>query len=271
MQMRNISLQEMQSYVTDILKEFDAFCNEHGLTYYVGYGTLLGAIRHSGFIPWDDDIDVLMPREDYEKLLKYACVDSAERYEIIGKHNRENWPYPFAKCVDNKTELLETDFNSGMVGIYVDIFPLDGLPKGKLATKLHMAKVKLFHYMLITVQKKSLKGGTALKTIVKHLVYPITKRQGVKYWVEKVDQLGKKHAFDTSKNIASQMICVYGNRECMQRGLYKERLRRSFGKIETWIPSGYDEILTKLYGDYMKLPPEEKRVTHHIYNVRIKE
>lgn len=145
MKQKNITLQEMQKYVANILKQFDAFCNENGLTYFVGYGTLLGAIRHDGFIPWDDDIDIMMPRGDYEKLLTYAALDNVGRYEIISRMNRKNWPYPLAKCVDSNTELEETNFNSGRLGVYIDLFPLDGLPSGNIKRKIHMAYLYFLH------------------------------------------------------------------------------------------------------------------------------
>ena len=271
MENKQITLQEMQQYVSNILKEFDLFCNKNGLTYYVGYGTLLGAIRHNGFIPWDDDIDIMMPRSDYEKLMRLSSLDAKGRFEIVSNKNRKNWPYPFAKCVDNYTELEETNFNSGKIGAYIDVFPLDGLPSGNIQRKMHMAYLYFLHYMLITLQKRDLKGSSKLKTIVKHAVYPITKTIGIERMVSKIEKIGKKNSFDNADYVASQMICVYGTRECVRREYYKTRIRHAFGDFEVWIPSGYDGILKSLYNDYMKLPPKKKRITHHIYNVTVKE
>lgn len=135
---KEVTLQEIQRITSKILETFDLFCTQKGICYYLAYGTLLGAIRHDGFIPWDDDIDVLIPRKDYEKLLKEEYIDSDRRYRIIGSHNVENWPYAFAKCIDTRTELLETDFNSGAIGVYIDLFPIDGLPNAKLLQTIHM-------------------------------------------------------------------------------------------------------------------------------------
>ncbi len=271
MEEKRITLQEMQCYVSNILRRFDEFCNEKELTYYVGYGTLLGAIRHNGFIPWDDDIDIMMPRDDYDKLLKYSFIDDEKRYEIVSSKNRRGWPYPFAKCVDNNTELIEQQFNSGTIGVYIDLFPLDGLPSGNIRRKIHMMYLYFWHYMLITLQKRELKGSSKLKTAVKYAVYPIAKLIGIERMVSHIEKIGRKYSLLDADFVASQMICVYGGKECVKRDFYKHRERHAFQDFTVWIPSGYDGILKSLYHDYMKLPPEDRRITHHIYNVKVKE
>ena len=268
---KEVTLQEIQQITSKILETFDLFCSKKEICYYLAYGTLLGAIRHDGFIPWDDDIDVLIPRKDYEKLLKEEYIDSDRRYRIIGSHNIDNWPYAFAKCIDTQTELLETDFNSGAIGVYIDLFPLDGLPNGRLMQKMHMKWVYFWHYMLITLQKKELKGSSKIRTIIKHIVYPLTSKIGVKKLVAIINKNGKRYPFSESKYVASQMVSVYGMRECMNAEWFADRERHKFENFDVWIPSGYDSILKSLYREYMKLPPEEKRITHHIYNVRFKD
>lgn len=267
---REINLAEMQQITTVILREFDRFCNENNLTYFVGYGTLLGAVRHGGFIPWDDDIDILMPRADYERLKDFSYIDSGKRYILTGAHNREGWPYAFSKCIDSSTELDETRFNSGTIGVYIDIFPLDGMPSGKVARKLRLKHIYLWHYLLNTLQKKDLSGG-GLKSAVKKLMRPFAKRLGTKKIIDKLERLAQKNPFESSEWAGSQMICVYGERECMRREWFVGRERHVFGDIEVWIPSEYDKILTALYHDYMQLPPKEQRVARHTYMVKFKD
>lgn len=109
------------------MSKFIDYCKAHDLKYYIAYGSLIGAIRHKGFIPWDDDIDVIMPRDDYEKLL--GMTDRvAEHMLLASRYNRPQWPYLFAKCYDSETEMVEEGYDSGVIGVYIDIFPVDGLP-----------------------------------------------------------------------------------------------------------------------------------------------
>ena len=107
-----LDIKQIQNIESSILQEYVDFCESESLRYFVAYGTLLGTVRHKGFIPWDDDIDVMMPREDYERLLKKGELIGG-RYKILSMNNRKEWPYLFAKCVDTFTEMEETTYKSG--------------------------------------------------------------------------------------------------------------------------------------------------------------
>lgn len=264
---KEVTIEKMQEIEFNILKSFDEYCQLHGLRYYLAYGTLIGAIRHKGFIPWDDDIDVVMPRKDYEKLLEIEPVFKGGQYKLATPRNRDGWPYLFSKLVDTYTLMEESTYKSGKIGVYIDIFPIDGLPDNQLVRKWHMVKLKCWHYLLTTVQKTDLTGKTKIRSIVKRMIYPIAKNIGMNNILDRIQRHITKYDFDSSKYVAVQIAIDYGIRECVLKDDYQSVERRQFGNCDFNIPSGYDSILTHIYGDYMKLPPEDKRVSHHIYNV----
>jgi len=122
--MKELTLQELKDIEFDILKMFDAFCKENNIRYFFAYGTLLGAIRYKGFIPWDDDVDVLVPREDYDRLLK--LFTDSEQYRLYAYEREPKYRYPFAKLCDMTTRKDEGGYENGVeLGVDIDIFPLD--------------------------------------------------------------------------------------------------------------------------------------------------
>ena len=122
-----LSLEEIKRIELGILEYLHQVCEKHDIKYFIDFGTLLGAVRHKGFIPWDDDMDICMLREDYEKLQDYLIANPDERYEVMSYKNNLNYVYPFMKVQDNQTYLLEEDVRiDSNMGIYVDIFPVDG-------------------------------------------------------------------------------------------------------------------------------------------------
>ena len=129
----NYDIKTLQARLVPMLECIDKVCREHHLRYYLWAGTMLGAVRHKGFIPWDDDMDICMPRPDYDLLLAHCHEWMPAPFEVVGPHNRSDYPYPFAKVEDSSTTVLERpDFNFPE-GIYVDIFPIDGIPSDNSA------------------------------------------------------------------------------------------------------------------------------------------
>lgn len=266
-----ITIEKMQEIEFNLLKSFDEYCQLHDLRYYLAYGTLIGAIRHKGFIPWDDDVDVVMPRKDYEKLLEINPTLRNGQYKLITPKNRADWPYLFSKLVDTNTLMEESTYKSGKIGVYIDIFPIDGLPDKVCARKWHLIKLKYWHFLLITVQKTNLKGKTKFRSLIKRIIYPIAKIIGINNILKKIEKLITKYDFDLSKYVAVQIALDYGSRECVARENYYSTERGSFNGCNFNIPSGYNNILTSIYGDYMEFPPEEERTSHHAYNVTFLE
>lgn len=270
MEYSTISLRDIQKLEINILKEFDAFCQKEKLTYYIAYGSLIGTIRHHGFIPWDDDVDIVMPREDYEKLIdRYEKI--TDRYVLFSMYNKEHWPYAYAKCVDMNTEMEEATYKSGKLGVYMDIFPLDGVPEDSVRRMLHLQYVNFLHYLLITVQKNNLVGRTFFRGMVKRMLYPVASLIGMDRLIGIIDKRIKKYKYADSKYVAQLTNNMYIKGETMRKECYGKPIIRNFEGLKVKVPRHYDHVLRRIYGDYMQLPPEEERVTHHAYKVKMKE
>ena len=162
---KEISLEEQRDIQKELLKELKEICDNNNIIYFLGGGTLLGAIRHKGYIPWDDDVDVMMPRKDYEILLEIFDDNCKENHKILTYINTEDYYYSFAKIVDTNTILHEGKLRTiKEMGIYIDIFPIDFLPDDKKKTEKIFKKYKLL-YKIISAYKSFKKTRSNSNTI----------------------------------------------------------------------------------------------------------
>jgi len=281
-----LSEKEIKDYLLNILKEFDNFCKKHKLSYFLGGGTLLGAIRHEGFIPWDDDIDVMMNRTDYEKLLKLYPIKESKNspYEIQDHHIKEGYFIPFARLVDTRVIVDYPDQSIYLKGkyqhlynLYIDIFPIDGVPLSPLKQRVLFKKVKILklgrllaarRFFYIYPGKNSF--SKTLKSIF-HLPYKlITKIVGYKFFLNKIESLSKKYPYEFSQFVAP-ITGIYGMKEIVPKEVFSEKIMVKFVDSLFPAPIGYDLYLRKHYGNYMQLPPPEKQVNHFgggIYKIK---
>lgn len=255
--MIQIENDRIKPMLLDILKEIDRYTRENGLRYWLISGTLLGAVRHGGFIPWDDDIDIWMPRPDYERLLKEF---DHGYYKVISAHNDRNYPLDYAKVHDTRTLVVE-EGGDGEWGISVDIFPLDGLPSVPEAKRM-FEKTRRFR-RLIANQRFTRKGricrsnGLAknVSVILGRMMHPFLTLNGL---LLRIDRMMQKYDFDS---------CDYCGCLCWREiTISKAMVETSYMKFEDGefaVPKDYDSILRLIFGDYMQLPPEEQRVSNH--------
>ena len=262
--MESIDIQQQKEIQVEILKEVRNFCDEHNLTYFLGGGTLLGAIRHKGYIPWDDDIDIMMPRADYEKLLTEFNETCNNQYKLISYKNTEDYYYIFAKVVNTQTILVEDNYKKIKdLGIYIDIFPIDYLPDDENETKKIMKQYRKMHKItsMYSVDKLEEVTKSKSKLIMKKLILSVVnKKDRYKNLLQKMDSLASSYK-DTNT-----VACVSGRyfeKEIMPSTYIAETIYADFEGEKYKIPAGYDAYLTKHYGNYMELPPEEKRTKEH--------
>jgi putative licD-family phosphotransferase len=251
----------IQNKILSILKEFISICEENNLTYYALGGTLLGAVRHKGFIPWDDDIDIGMPREDYEKFKKLAPHVLPGNLRIF--NNPMN--LDITQLVDKNVVVKIANSESN---VFIDIFPLDGYPeKGVFAAEFHSSRI-LLQRMLCKIsvldQLEDKDRGTLENLIVKiSKTLRIQKLLSKDALVKNLHKVIQKYDFNTSSYVGN-VLGRYRAREIVPREYFKEPVSLTFEDTMINCPTKYKEYLSEIYGDYMKLPPVEDRVAHNI-------
>lgn len=262
--MKEMTLKEIQNESFKVLLKIKEICEKENLQFFLFFGTLLGAVRHNGFIPWDDDIDVWMPRDDYEKFIEYCIVHAEEIKPFELKHYKtcKEYIYPIARLSDSRYTVKYTDTKEYGLGLFVDIYPVDGYNPVDTA---HIRKIKRNTSLIGIMSADKFIPSTVnpLKNIPKYPVYLFSKFRNLNKLLEKQDKLCRKY----SMNDCGMVACTIWEAE---KPFNKEEIEStvnfSFEGVEMPVPIGYDSILTKLYGDYMKLPPESERNGHHFYS-----
>lgn len=263
--MKQLTLDEIQKSSYEILCKFKEICDNNNFKYWLSYGTLLGAVRHQGFIPWDDDIDVQMPRKDYEKFIQY-CIENEDKIKPLTlKHYKtcKKYIYNIAR-LSNSEYMVEyniaKDYN---LGTFIDIYPLDGY---NIEDKKHIKKLNnKIWFVALCGQKKYNKSKTWWKNIFKYPYYIYSRFFNLNKLLIKLDKLAQKYDYEDSKYVG-----------CMAWDLKEQYLKSYFNEFDelTFVhqkfqaPKNYDAVLKLSYGDtYMQLPKEEDRVGHHDYIV----
>ena len=268
--MSEVFLEELHQYNLAALKAFDAFCKEHGLTWFAIGGTLLGAVRHKGFIPWDDDVDVAMPRADYDKLVSLAKEFPKPFVLEEYRYNKEFQSY-FAKIRSEEMELLETVTEEAdkRRGYLVDVMPLDGTPDNAFLRKLYFVRVLLLRFLcgaanvhtgILTSRPKW--EQTVLKICRKIRLYKILTVEKV---YRRMDKLFRKQNVETANYIGT-IMGAYKVREIVPAeyfGLSEEPVYLEFEDMKIRAPKQYEPYLTHMYGEYKNLPPENQRKVHY--------
>lgn len=259
--MREIQFDEMKKIELNILIYFTEVCEENNLRYYLGGGTLLGAVRHKGFIPWDDDIDVMMPRPDFQKLLSLSINN--ENYNII-KPGTAGYYYNFAKLVDTRTILEEKGIKRiDGLGVYIDIFPLDGMPETPDARKKRFKELNSIRKIInntCLLKPKFHRNPFAYLNACR--IYNSNKNIDLSSLQKKYLDSALKNSFDDSEFVFAAGG-AYGARDIFPGKWFEKEIELQFENLSVKAFNGYDFYLTQLYGDYMTLPPEDKRVTPH--------
>lgn len=265
---------EIKERLVKLLCEFDRICKDNNLQYSLAYGTLIGAMRHKGFIPWDDDIDVIMPQDDYIKLLNLSCfadqhMDSPYILYEVDNSLMQNvgYMYPFAKFMDGKTYIISPYFRE-VGGLWIDIFPLTGLPNNEKKIKEHFDKMGKLHLQLAAAHRYRKLTECNPIVFLKQLrcnYYNMIHKTLVKKMKDDVFSIPYKNCDKVAVSIWN-----YGIKEMMPMEFFEDYIEVEFEGHKFAGLKRYDEYLTHLYGDWRKLPPAEQRVAHHHYKAYTK-
>ena len=269
-----LSLKEMQQVYLELLKEFDSICQENHLRYDLAGGSLLGAVRHAGFIPWDDDIDVCMPRPDYQRLLELKAQGALKLpsgRDVIS-HRDRSMARHFGRYVRHDvrrlSDMAEED-DCPYIGM--DIFPIDGLPKGKLAFKWQCFRIRqLRRFLLTSVEKKGTSRRGAFAAKIKDLYRPLLKVIGPYRIAARLDRVCSRVSFEKAEFVGA-VTGMYGIRERWLKEQMLPQKRMKFEDTEACVFANYDIYLSNLFGDYMRLPPADQQVPHCDSGYRVKE
>lgn len=256
----NSNLTETQRILLIMLKDFHQFCQKYSIQYYIIGGTFLGAVRHKGFIPWDDDIDVGIPREDYNKLFNNKSKLPDYLRLMTTGYKKNTTSYAYAKLCNRETTLIENLNERRIEGIYIDIFPLDGAGNSMLESKLvFMVSRFLTRLLSINGSDNNFKGWRRLVTIL------VQKIDNEKLQKKITNQLSKK-SFHDNKYVGN-LLGAYKYREVILRTIFGSPSPYIFEEIEVYGPEISDQFLKHIYGNYMELPPKEERQSHHEYEL----
>lgn len=262
--MKELSLQEIKEVELSILKMFHSFCIENSIRYFISHGTLLGAIRYKGFIPWDDDLDVLVPREDYDRLM--TLFQDSEHYRLLSYERNQTYYFPYAKLCDMTTRKVEGGYDNGVeLGLDIDVFPLDhwdnDLEKAKQESKRQ--KQNRFRLGLTKLEKPD--SIHPAKRFAKGILMALCKLRGSAYYVQRIIKEANKPEQKGSRYMGGKAWNVYGERDILPAEVFAETIELEFEGEKFFAPVGYDTFLSSLYGDYLPEPPMEKRKTHHSF------
>ena len=264
------SLRKLQLIELDILKEVVKICKKNNLKYFLNGGTFLGAVRHKGFIPWDDDIDITMPRPDYEKFMEIAPKQLKNNLVFKNfKLGNEKTIY-FSRVENSKIQIRDTSAIVHRVrNAWIDIFPLDGMPNNVIIRQIHKF-VLLYRKLLLQYSLFSIIVNQDLpnrpfheKVLIKiGQIFNFEKILDSNKCLYKLDKAMRRYDYNKSKYIVNFMS-AYRFREMFEKTVFDDCIEYQFETEKLNAPRDYDKMLTKMYGEYMKLPPEEHRNKHH--------
>ncbi len=256
-------MNSLQSKLLTILSKFAIVCQKNNLKYTMCGGTLLGAIRHKGFIPWDDDIDISMPRPDYEKLISNFSMYFEEypELELGEKKLNKSFPLFFAKIYDSQTTLIEKYKNNFKSGVYIDIFPIDGISIDTVKKDMKQSKlllninnVKLGYYDPDRFRNK-------LPLIISKFIASFFSIKSIN---SRMNKLITKYDFSQSPKVMCY-FGMYGTKEIFDQNVYFDTIDMQFESITVKGSKHFDVYLKQIYGKYMELPSIENQIPKHSY------
>ena len=255
-------LRRLQLLEVNLLQKFQQICKENNITYYFVGGGLIGVLRHGGFIPWDDDMDIVMPRDDYDRFLGICGKGIDDGYGI-----ESDWNYLLTRFVDKESVVeYPSAFESLRKHVWIDLFPIEGAPNNSFHRWFHVRFLFFLKFLLILTNTSQL-AGKKKRPFYENLILSVFNTIPIFKAInsEKISAFMQKHMKKYQFRDSDYCFNVMGRyrlKEIHPREQWGTPLSKSFEGINVYVPELYHEMQTSIYGDYMKLPPENERVAH---------
>lgn len=264
--MKPLEIDEIRHIQLNILASIDEFCDHNKMSYFLTGGTLIGAVRHKGYIPWDDDIDINMPRKDFNQFINEFNKNRNDNLKVIYYTIDNNFPFTFAKVIDSNTLLVENIDSDFSLGVNIDVFPLENLDNDINKVSKLSNKISFYRNLLAIKTVKQSSNRKFYKRFILFLGKKLLYYCSIKYIINKISVLSQRYIDnENSRYVSVLSVFTYGKGEIIERKEYSNYIKLDFEGKKYRAPIGYDKVLRNLYGDYMRLPPKENQVTHHNY------
>lgn len=264
--MRKVTSEEHKEIVLDLMDAIHAYCEANGIQYFLIYGTLLGAIRHKGFIPWDDDVDIILFRNDYEKFIAGFNRECPEHMRCVNYKNTKGFYLSISRIIDKRTILVEGINSPCEMGAFVDVLALDAIPENRIKSAFFLFKLSVLRKILGLKKIKKMNRGL-IKNLLWNIINICFGSIDINKLEIKINQQSMKY-----KDVIGCRECgalqslVYGAREIYEKSWFDEAVLVPFEGRHYYAPAKYHKILKSVYGDYM-IPPEEKdRFSYHPFD-----